>query len=316
MTSRVLLTMALMALSVLSISASDPPPPAIIGDALYAPWSAISGTSDYMIGRVAMSIILPESNGSIDPSTEDWTDAEIALVLQEIEGAFDWWTEREPRAHLDFVYKWEVIPVSYEPILHPYHEQSLWIPEVMFAQGFTHGSTYFDLVRQYNHSLLNDHSADHSFTIFVVDSSNDRDGRFEDEFFAYAYVGGPFMVMTYNNNGYGPENMDAVAAHEIGHIFGALDQYYVARQPCNRQSGCLGVENQNSQFGDCASNEPSLMRSGTVPFKRGDLDYYARGQVGWRDGDCDGVLDPVDSSIGECYHIYLPMVNIPPPPSL
>jgi len=307
MTNRVFLTMSLVALSLLNISAGDLPP--ITGDALYAPYSTIAGTSDYMIGRVAVSIIFPESDGSIDPPTEDWTDAEIALVLQKIENTFDWWAVREPRAHLEFIYEWEAIPVSYEPILHPYWEQSLWIPETMLINGFTNGSTYFDLVRQYNHRLLDDHDADHAFTIFIVDSSNDRDGRFENGFFAYAYVGGPFMVMTYNNNGHGPRNMDAITAHEIGHIFGALDQYYAAHQPCDRQSGCLGVENQNSQFGDCASDEPSLMRSGTLPFRRGDLDYYARGQVGWRDSDCDGVLDPVDSTIGTCHLAYLPLVR-------
>lgn len=291
-----------------------PPPagdiPPIAGDMLHAPQSAIPGTSEYMIGRVAVGVILPESDGSADPSTEDWTDDEVALVLREIEGAFAWWEAREPRAHLEFVYEWEIVPTSYEPIVHHWWEQSLWIPEAMAAQGFS-GGDYFDLVRQYNHKLLDDYDADHAFTIFVVDSSNDRDGRFEDGHFAYAFVGGPFTVMTCGNDGYGPYNMDVVAAHEIGHVFGALDQHYAAHQPCTRRSGCLGVENQNSQYGDCAMDEASLMRGGTASFGRGALDYYARGQVGWRDSDCDGVLDPVDGVAGECRRVYLPAVGRP-----
>lgn len=30
-------------------------------------------TSEFLIGRMAVGIILPESDGSVDPSTEDWT---------------------------------------------------------------------------------------------------------------------------------------------------------------------------------------------------------------------------------------------------
>ena len=101
--------------------------------------------------------------------------------------------------------------------------------------------------------------------------------------------------MTYGNNGYGPHNMDAVAAHETGHIFLALDQYYAARQPCTRTSGYLGVANGNSQYGNCASDEASLMRGQTAPYHQGALDDYARGQIGWRDSDDDGILDPVDT---------------------
>lgn len=309
MTSRVLLTMSLVALSLLNISAGGPPPP-IVGDALYAPQSVIPGTSEYMIGRVAVSIILLESDGGVDPSTEDWTDTEVALVLREIEDAFAWWEAREPKAHLNFVYEWEMIPTSYEPITRPQQEQNLWIREVMLQKGMTTVLPYFDQVRRYNHDLLDAHDADHAFTIFVVDSSEDRDGRFACGcYFAYAYIGGPFMVMTYDNGGYGSHNTDAVAAHEIGHVFWAIDQYYAARQVCTRRSGYLDVENQNSQFGDCAIDEPSLMRGQVWPFQMGDLDYYARGQVGWRDSDCDGILDPVDSVASECYRVYLPTVG-------
>ncbi len=59
--------------------------------------------------------------------------------------------------------------------------------------------------------------------------------------------------MTSGNDGYGSENQDAVAAHEIGHIFLAFDQYSSAYQPCTRRSGYPGAENQNSQYGACAS---------------------------------------------------------------
>jgi hypothetical protein len=57
------------------------------------------------------------------------------------------------------------------------------------------------------------------------------------------------------------------------------------------------MENQNSQYGDCISNEPSIMRGHTWPYTNGQVDEYARGQIGWRDSDGDGILDPVDTAL-------------------
>jgi hypothetical protein len=283
----------------------------LVGDAMVAPapqtmqaldsdlTPGYTETSEYMIGRVAVGIVLPESDSSVDSSTEDWSEDERALVLSEITTALDWWASLEPNAHLTFVYEDGTaapVPTSYEPISRRYSDQSLWVTEVMDSMGYT-GYSYFDQVRHYNNALRDRYDTDWAFTIFVVDSSNDSDNRFSDGYFAYAYLGGPFCVLTYGNNGYGSYNMDAVAAHEMGHIFWALDQYYSAHQPCTRKSGYLSVENQNSQYGSCALDEPSIMRGQTWPFHNGAADDYARGQIGWRDSDGDGILDPVDTTL-------------------
>jgi len=275
------------------------PPPEGLEPASDVPTPTYYQTSEYLIGRVAVSIILLESDGGIDPSTEDWTETERALVLNEITTALDWWAAREPNAHLTFVYDdGTAAPLasSYEPINRRYGDQALWITEAMTKKGIS-GSSYFDQVRGYNNILRERYDTDWAFTIFVVDSSNDSDNRFTDGYFAYAYLGGPFTVMTSGNDGYGPYNLDAVAAHEIGHIFMALDQYYSAHQSCTHRSGYLGVENQNSQYGGCASDVTSIMRGQIYPYRSGAIDEYARGQLGWRDSDGDGILDPMDTTL-------------------
>jgi len=286
----------------------------LVGDAFVAPPPAglqpqdgslapgYSQTSEFFIGRVAVGIVLPESNGSHDPSTENWTQAERSLVWDKVTAAAEWWAAREPQAHLTFVYDdGTAAPTAtgYEPNNHPQSDQGLWISEVMSGKGYS-GSNYFDQVRQYNSALRQTHQADWAFTIFVVDSSNDADGRFAggpDSYFAYAYLNGPFTVITYDNASYGAHNMDAVVAHEVGHIFGALDQYQAAAPPCTQPGGYLGVENQNGQAGGCASDVPSIMRGGISPYRAGAIDPYARGQVGWRDTDGDGILDPLDTPV-------------------
>ncbi|MFZ5918085.1 MAG: hypothetical protein ACOYZ7_14175 [Chloroflexota bacterium] len=255
--------------------------------------------SEFMIGTVAVGIILPESNGSVDPSTEDWTTTERQQVYSEIVAATNWWAALEPAAHLTFVYDdhfSQPVPTSYEPINRPQSEQNLWIGEVMANLGYSSTTAYFMQVRNYINDLRQSYHTDWAFAIFVVDSSNDVDNYFANGYFAYAYLGGPFMVMTYGNNGYGIHNMDAVAAHEMGHIFLALDQYSAARTPCETRAGYLNVENQNSQYGACASNVSSIMRGQVWPYTNGSVDFYARGQIGWWDGDGDGILDPVDTT--------------------
>ncbi|MFN8458162.1 MAG: hypothetical protein U0401_26515 [Anaerolineae bacterium] len=256
-------------------------------------------TSEFMAGRVAVGIVLVESNGALDASKENWISEEKQLVFNKIVSALDWWAQREPRAKLSFVYDDHFsnpLPTQVEPITRPHSDQGYWIADAMHALGFT-GSSYFTQVRNYDNWLRATYQANWAFTIFVVDSSSDSDNRFSNGYFAYAYLGGPFLVMTYGNNGYGPEYFDAVAAHEIGHIFRALDQYAGANQGCSLRSGYLNIENQNSQYGSCASNVDSIMRGQIYPFITKAIDPYAAGQIGWRDSDGDNILDPLDANL-------------------
>lgn len=257
-------------------------------------------TSEFFIGRVAVGIVLPESNGVREASSEDWDEAERALIWTKITTALDWWAARQPNARLSFVYDNGTLaptPTAYEPIRHGSDQQGLWIAEVMARKGFASAASYFDQVRQYNHALRRSLQADWAFTLFIVDSFHDADGRFADGYFAYAYIHGPFAVLTSTAASYGSQYLDAVLAHEVGHIFGALDQYPAANVSCNARAGYLGVENLNSQLNGCPSNVPSIMRGGISAYASGALDAYAGGQLGWRDSDGDGILDPVDTPV-------------------
>jgi len=282
-----------------------PPDLPAVGEAGLAANAAIAitpgyyQTSEFLAGSVAVGIVLVESNGSVDSSTENWTDDEKQLVLNEIVAGLNWWAQLEPRANLSFVYDDHLtnpLPTGVEPITRPYYHQQYWIGDALGALGYT-ASSYFTRVRDYNNNLRNTYHTDWAFTIFVVDSSADSDNRFSDGYFAYAYLGGPFTVMTSGNNGYGPYNMDAVLAHEVGHIFHALDQYYNAHMACTQRSGYLYVENQNSQYGGCMSNVTSIMRSQVYPYTARAIDPYSAGQIGWRDSDGDNIFDPLDTGL-------------------
>lgn len=270
-------------------------------------------TSQYLIGKVAVGIILPESAGD----TENWTTAEREQVTSEIISGTQWWAAREPRANLTFFYDVHFgVTTSYEPISMTGHqppegEEHLWISQVMTAMGYPaeHNDSLRDYLYQaidYVKAIRTNFQSDWAFAIFVVDSSNDADGLFSNNVAAYAKIGGPFIVMTYDNSkeSYGIENMDMVTAHEMGHIFWAQDQYIddarrigYSDSDCSKRSGFLNVPNENQDLkeGSCASDEYSIMRSEILAYGNAQIDYYARGQVGWWDENGNGVLDPLDN---------------------
>ena len=247
-------------------------------------------TSDFMIGNVVVSIIFPESNGLQDPNIENWSEERKAQVLSEIMAGLDWWSRQNPRSKLTFTYVTETIGTKYEPVTRPYYDEALWIPEIMGQLGYS--GTRWTSTRSYVNALRNQYNADWGFVIFMVDSLKDNDGKFADSFFAYSYLGGPFCVMTYDNNGYGIANMDVVTAHETGHIFNALDQYAGASSPYAYTNGYFPTINGNHVYAATANEPDSIMRGGI----RWGLDQWTKLAIGWRDNDNNGRDDIVDQT--------------------
>ena len=247
-------------------------------------------TSEYLIGSVAVGIILLESNGTIDPSTEDWSSTQESWVWSEISGALTWLENYNPNADISFVFDIHLrVPTSYEPINHLHTDQYLWINEAMTYLGYA-GASYFTQVRDYINDLRDTLDTDWAFTIFLANSYNDWDGEFTDGYSAYAYLGGPFFVMTYDNDGYGIGNMDFVAAHETCHIFYATDEY----NGVTETSGYLGVQDHEGS-GCMMDRALSWWLCGA-----------SREQLGWRDSDSDGIQDILDTLPNTAIDPYSP----------
>ena len=240
-------------------------------------------TSEFLIGSISVGVIFLESNGTIDTETENWTHVEESNVIVEIETGLNWLANQNPNANVTFTYDIHYsVPTSYEPINHPYTDRYLWIDDAMTHLGYS-GLNLLTQVRNYINSLRDGLVTDWSFAIFVVDSSNDPDGCFNDlgpdKWSAFAYRGGPFLVMTYDNNGYGISNMDFVTAHETCHIFYATDEYNGETET----SGYLGI--QDNEYSGC------MMHLSNTWW----LCQASKEQLGWRDTDNDGIQDIVDT---------------------
>ncbi|MEO0228150.1 MAG: T9SS type A sorting domain-containing protein [candidate division WOR-3 bacterium] len=256
--------------------------------------------SDYMFGSVAACIFFPESNGQIDPNTEDWTTTLRDNVINEVSAGLQRWvtwaSSETPPVTLSFslyYYNYTQTPTRYEPInRNSWNEEGLWINDCMDAIGAPSG-TYFERVSWFNNWLKSNYGTDWAHSIFVVNSYNDANGCFPDGYFAYAYLGGPFLVMTYDNDGYGINNMDVVCAHETGHNFYAFDEYSSSNCICTESRN--GYENQNCE-NNCLTNNSCIMRGGIV----NAIEYYTKGHVGWDPGVYT-LSDDITQSVGYPY---------------
>jgi hypothetical protein len=260
-----------------------------------APYNAgFYDTSEYMIGSVGVIAFLPQGLSGYDP----WSTLQELAVVIEVVNGLNFWQNNEPNKdltfYLNFVYgssDWQARTI-YTPILWSHTDQSVWIKEIMGNYGYTE-SSYFDRVYHFNNDLRDNWNTDWAFAIFIVNSYYDLDGKFSDGYFAYAYGGGPFAVLTYDNGNYGINNMDACIAHETGHIFWALDEY-AAASSVNEYCGYLNIQNGNHETSGI-TNDPCIMRSQVTPYTNNNICNYTKQMIGWRDTDSDGVYDIVDT---------------------
>lgn len=262
-------------------------------------------TSEFMIGSVAVGVILPESN-EMSVNTENWSNIDPEhptdpnrkqRVFDEIVAGLNWWvTKGGSAANLTFYYDPQFgIPTQYEPITISRDSEYLWVADVLQNMGYT-SSDYLTQMRYYINNLRTTYNTDWGYVFLIADSLNDGDGIFDNsQYFAWANLGGPHSIMTYDNDGYRIDYMHTVATHETGHIFLASDEYCQPGYACCYLSyfGYLDVYN-----GNCEENNPSSVDC-IMKYNSDAICTYTNGQIGWRDSDSDGKPDPIDNVVAD-----------------
>ncbi|WP_339283538.1 hypothetical protein [Paenibacillus sp. FSL R5-0486] len=221
-------------------------------------------TSLYMIGSVAVGIVLV----SRDTGAEAFTDAERSKIIQEVQEGLDWLAGVEPRARVSFNY--DIRPITVTSLPGPYAGASDpyerferdWRDAALASMGYAAGRAGY---QKYANDLRAKRQTDWSYVVFFT--------KYPLNHFAYAVV--EKVVMNYDNDGWGPDNINKVFAHETCHIFGAADEY--GSCSCGEISGHLGVPNNNCV--NCSppgSQIPCLMNANTL-----QMCEFSRGQIGW-----------------------------------
>lgn len=260
-------------------------------------------TAEFMLGRVAVTPILLESNGQLDASTENWSRAHIDQVLANLTEGLDWWEallRTKTNVHtLDFVidrtFADQPVPSAYEPINRVSNDYALWTQEFLTRVGYAQASSLDENMRAFNSAQRQKANTDWAFSVFIVNSEIERDGTFAPggSFSrAFGFAGGLFFVT--------PSTRPASTfAHETGHMFWARDEY-IGGSSYYQQRGYYNTQNLNAFDNNpdpAFQQSPSIMSSGTAMEKAfNDVVSPAStlAMVGWQDTDGDGIFDLLD----------------------
>lgn len=249
------------------------------------------GNSDSMTGIVAVYFFFIESDGSIDPDTYTWSEANEQATISKALAALSWWSDQASKngVNLTFTpfYHLSSSPVcrqGYEPILHSIADDHLWIDRIMENAGFSSGNT-FDRVVSFNTWLRQFAAADWAFSVFIAYNPSPAPTRFGNgQYFAYSFYGGPYVQTLFIPDGWGQENFDRVLAHETGHIFWGCDEYYQAGYGgCMTCGPCVEGPRPGANNGNCEYCNPKaaacMMRDCSFA-----LCPFTRQQIGWPAG--------------------------------
>jgi hypothetical protein len=195
-------------------------------------------TSQRLTGSVAVGIVIVEGpNDNLKFSQDERTK-----VVAEVQNGLSWLATQNPEG-LTFKYDIKIVAVEVQPgadTLTFDEKETLWRDPAMTQLGY---GTGMGAVTAYIEKLRTDLGTDWTYCGFFT--------KYPLGHFAYASIGGPRLVMNYDNDGWGPDNIDRVFAHESGHIFGAPDEYAASGCNCGGSWGVYFKPNAN-----CANCAP------------------------------------------------------------
>lgn len=228
-------------------------------------------TSAYLIGKVAVNIIVIQGPAPL----YSFSPMEIDTVAAEIQDGLGWLGSQEAKARVSWFYELHPVELELDPATAPDFAEDTWRDAALARLGYP---ASWSGLEQFVVDRRDALGADWTFAIFVT--------RYPLWHFAYAFK--PRVVMNYDLNGWGIGDMDHVAAHETAHIFGAADEYAESRCDARERFGFLQVPNGNCEL-STDNHVPCIMSRNSWA-----MCEYTRGQLGWRDSNGDGILDPLD----------------------
>ncbi len=226
-----------------------------------AAFAAAAPTSAYLEGTVAVGIVI------VQGPTADlrFSDAERTKVVAEVQNGLSFYATTNPVAGISFSYDIQIVTVDTPPDPNAADLEALWRDPAMGALGF---SADWSGVTAYVEDIRNRFGTRWTYCGFFT--------KYPLGWFAYASIGGPRLVMQYANDGWGPDNIDRVFAHETGHIFGCPDEYASSNCDCGGTWGRFSIANGNCE--NCASGGgvPCLMKGNTFA-----VCGYTPSHLGW-----------------------------------
>ncbi|WP_329230599.1 hypothetical protein [Streptomyces canus] len=223
--------------------------------------AAPAPTSSYLEGTVAVGIVIVQG-----PTPElQFSNDEILKVVAEVQNGLGFYATANPIAGISFSYDIQDVAVTVAANPNAPDLEALWRDPAMAAIGY---SADFAGVGAYVEDLRNRFGTRWTYCGFFT--------KYPLSHFAYASIGGPRLVMQYDNDGWGPDNIDRVFAHETGHIFGCPDEYATSKCDCGGSWGRYGLANGNCENCAGGGGVACLMKANTF-----ELCEFTPSHLGW-----------------------------------
>jgi hypothetical protein len=222
---------------------------------------AAAPTSSYLEGTVAVGIVVVQG----PTAALQFTDAEFTKVIAEVQNGLSWYATTNPVAGISFSYDIQNVGLSIAADPNAADLEAHWRDPAMGAIGF---SADWAGVTAYIEDLRSRFGTRWTYCVFFT--------KYPLGWFAYASIGGPRIVMDYAQDGWGPDNIDRVFAHETGHIFGCPDEYASSGCNCGGSWGRFGIVNANCENCAAGGGVLCLMKGNTF-----SLCDYTPSHLGW-----------------------------------
>ncbi len=211
-------------------------------------------------GKIAVAVLVVSGPGSLEVS-----EAEFTKINSEVLTGLKFWTDKAPpSAGLSFAtYKGLAKITAPNPVS-------------CSTKAACHDKFAIPAYKSYGYASttqLAQRVKDVAGAVggYVAIFSKYRQGHF-----AYAYFNGGPIYMQYSNDGWGPDQIDRVFAHETGHVFNAPDEYTNCRCSQNYGGGSCTAKNSNCKY--CTSSQQNcIMDSNDI----NNICASTKKHVGW-----------------------------------
>lgn len=209
--------------------------PVVIGEPRARGARAVGGGTPFLAGPVAVGVIIV--NGPT--AATRFSTAEATKVVAEVQAGLTWLGNQNPAAGVSWHYEIQNISITTPTNATADDDESRWRNPVMRALGHTGN---WQGVIDYANALRRRLGTRWAYCVYFVKGY---------PLWHFAYAISPRIVMDYANDGWGPDNIDRVFAHETGHIFSCPDEYAEAKCNCTSTHGIYNEPNAN-----CATCAP------------------------------------------------------------